>query len=344
MIRRKSAFFVLVMALLPVRVAGQGTTLDRYKEDVSKWDWAGRHVSLIFEGDPKPLTEVSGGLWGNLECDSNGAVYVRRQQVRASDFQSPILRLSPSDPTVTFFVPRSEFEGEVYGFAFTVDVGGKVFELVRAGKADRVFLVEFSKDGQFQKKTEIESNIRPVSIAALPSDRLLVRGIEETADRSQGKSVTAIFRSDGKLLTRFASANNATKEDIAAIELGDARVGDDQNIYALHSASPPVVTVYDLSGHRLREMRLRPPFSNAHSSGIYPSSYRMIVSYQQATGPKEAPRGLPVFSVYNAETGELLTSYVQESRGIVACVVQNEATILTTTSDKHFAILRVKFP
>lgn len=341
------ARILLVLVLLFLPLYGQQISNPATTNGASTLHWNTREIPLEFQGSAKPTDVRTSGLIGNYECDDSGAIYVRLD-TPGDVLKQPVVRISSSDPQVTFNLPSSEFPGlDVYIFASTVDPGGRVYELARLDRdesaASSTYLLTFDKDGQFRRKTKLQSDFRPEGLVALADGKLLATGTSEDKGKPVG-TLTAIFNDDGTLLTRLKNSSPSLNPDSKMLELGHIRVGDDQNIYVLRFVDPARVDIYTQAGALVRSLKLQPPFDNAQARDLYVSSYRVIVEYGHVVAKSETPDGHVYLAVYNGETGELLNGYSQMSKGIIACIRNGAVTVLTPEKDKHFGILTARLP
>jgi hypothetical protein len=340
-------FTRLLLALAVFPLQSQQVEKKNNLPDTSTFHWYTRETPLAFDTSAKPTNIRTTTLFGDFECDSSGAVYIR-QDTPGDQLKEPVVRIKASDQPVTFNVPQSEFQDlDYYVFAFAVETGGSVLELAQVprdkdGKSS-TYLLTFDKDGQFRHKTRLSTSFRPVSLVALAGGNILATGTVEGANPKDLKSITAIFNTDGELVRQLQSSPGLPPNP-KQLNPERVRLGDDQNILVLREGEPTRVDVYSQTGNLIRSLKLHPPFEHAQAYEVYGSGYRIIVQYGRVTAQGETPDGRTFFAVYQGETGELLNAYTQVSRGIVACIRNGEATVLVPGSDKHFGILTASLP
>ncbi len=313
------SLYVLVLSVfsLPAQQADKKKTLP----DISAFHWNTRVIPLTFDSGAKPTGVKISAIASGYSCDDSGAVYIR-QNTPGDPLKVPVVRVSASQSPVTFDVPPSEFKDlDWYVFAYAVDPGGSVFELVEVTTGTpSTYLLTFDKDGQFRRKTRLAAHFLPNGLLALPDGNFLATGLlEEHTGRPQ-KPITVIFNSDGAVVRRLFDSSSSQNRESRVLELGHVRLGDDQNLYVLRSGDPARVDIYAQTGVLLRSLKLQPPFERAQAYGLFTSAYRVIVEYGRETTKDETPDGRVFLAVYHAETGELLNTYSQMSKGIIACI------------------------
>jgi hypothetical protein len=336
---------VLVLVLLVPSAFSQQINTQAAGPDNLHWNT--RVIPLTFDGSAKRTDVRTSGLTGNYDCDDSGAIYARLD-TPGDVLKQPVVRISASDPQVTFNLPSSEFPDlDVYIFASAVDPGGRVYELARLNRdeadASSTYLLIFDKDGHFRRKTKLQTDFRPEGLVALADGKFLATGTIEDKGKPVG-TLTAIFNDDGSLLTQLKNLSPSHSPNSKMLELGHIRVGDDKNIYVLRIVDPARVDIYTQPGVLVRSLKLPPPFDNALARDLYVSGYRVIVEYGHVVAKGETPDGRLYLTVYNGETGELMNAYSQMSKGIIACIRNGEVTVLTPEKDKHFGILTASLP
>jgi len=318
-----------------------------------------REVLLNYENvegaTPTQLPVV--GTFDQMLCDDSGSVYLRPMlNLDQGAFANPVVRIDRKGTTQAFGTTGIPgMRRDTYIFAYTVDPSGRVFELVRTvdEAADEMFLVSFSRSGEFLTKSRFESEFRPHSFVALPTDDFLISGVrQKQAVPRTHEAVVGIFGPDARLKRSLKDAKddrftpvsspsgNSAKVRNPAIELGSAKVGPDGNLYVLKSSDPAVVEVFNLAGRQLRALKLAPPFPKAQSHDLFVTPDRVVVMYQRTKDSAEVKEPV-VFAEYSLQTAEPLVAHLPRGKGVVACFDASDATVLVSGKDGRFGLLRV---
>jgi len=308
-----------------------------------------RVLEVPTEGSPLPLWAAP--LFGSIECDSRGGVFVRELNYE-NTWQSPVLRLS-KDGVQRFELPSVvDLPGETTAFGFSAGASGDVTIAVGVPKSSDIELrlLHFDRDGKFRRQTVVEPFFTLAAIHSLPDDRYLLIGIRRPITRgAKGIPVMGIFDRDGKLIKSFVSKNDKQVTGTGAgaglfnpnFQFAKIRSGPDGTLYVFKpDGESAAVDVISPAGELVRTLKLSAPVTGLHAFEMYLAGNRLLVSYQRPAkiASSNEPDTRLWHGLYDLESGQLQAILEQKERGILACANYNELTFLTTTKSRHFAL------
>jgi hypothetical protein len=153
-----------------------------------------------------------------------------------------------------------------------------------------------------------------------------VSGIERDLGNKAdlGRPFTAVFSADGRLQAQLSFGTPPGPEEISgksagktaakapavdpqkpalSLDLSDAEVGTDGNIYALRRSSPALVYVISPAGKLLRTLKVSPPAAGVMPDSFHVSKNRMAVSFWSDDDQNR------MLVVSDAQTGQGIATY-----------------------------------
>ncbi len=206
--------------------------------------------------------------------------------------------------------------------AFSPAPDGGLYQIASSGVLKpRNYVIHFSSDGTPSSPIRLDADFELYEFAPFPSGNLLVSGIErDLGNKSDaGRPFTAVFSADGRRLANLSferlpgpaetfgkSAAKAgkvnTQKPAPSLDLSDAEVGSDGNIYALRRSSPALVYVISPAGNILRTLKVRAPAAGVMPDTFHVSKNRMAISFWNDDQSR-------VLVVSDAQTGQEIATY-----------------------------------
>lgn len=289
-------------------------------------------------------------LLGEIVSGPNSTLYFRRQFPNENTLEGAITILASSGKSRTIN-PRegTGLLGRVIFSAFNVDAEGNLYAVANSSQENDSYLIAYDKDGHFLWKSALRPGIHAAFLLPVNNNRFLVSGIilSSMTKKKPLQSITSLFGSGGNELKSLKLPDDDSQQSAdgkdgmyfnSTIELGNARVGPDGNIYLFKASSIPRVIVLDTEGKTLRTLKLVPPNKTAQASDFFISGRGIAVSYQ--------PLSTANLALYNAETGALVQTYSTISAdgrgmGILAGLEDNSLIFMGPTADhKNFRLGR----
>jgi hypothetical protein len=230
-------------------------------------------------------------------------------------------------------------------------------ELARvAWSRDSFYLAKYAADGKLQSRTKLDPPaIIPYQLAVFRSGEILVSGLEHNhsvRSISSYKSFTAIYDKNGRLLKRLSLPEDAEIE--AAIEAGDSRyamalrsgnravsggnakLGEDGNVYLMRRTSPVTIYVISSSGALVRTLHIETPNSGELPFDMQLSGDRIALQFLMGCAGEGGQCSGVNLRVADSMSGEKLASYDDEHFwGSLACFTASpERFTSLTTTDK----------
>lgn len=299
----------------------------------------------------------SSGIFGELSCDRNGAIYLRPARgspETTMPLNAAVVRIN-SDGSVNKFVANQE-NGTVAPHVMedAVDADGHVYLLtMRPGKGEQLTVLQLSADSSYLSKTDLDRELTPNLFTVMPSGDFLVGGtVTEKSDKPDAqpttKSVLWLFGNDGQFKRDFLSpeppadkpAKTKKKTDTGPRNLTALQIGDDGNLYVLEPGNAPKVLVFDQDGKKVRTLKLQAPPQGAANRKLYISNGRLMVPFWTMTEENGKRIGKRVFRVYDSQTGIAMADYVATFQGVLACMDNNDLVFLTNGSGGQIGVAR----
>lgn len=305
---------------------------------------------------PTDLNAV--GIYGNIECDDHLTIYFRSLLPNSDPSAQPITKLKTDGSSKTVDLSRVPgLEQQLQTISFAVDRTGTIFTVGHRDTEppNRFYLLSYGSDGAFQWKSPIVFEAMPSILLPLGNDLFLIAGATRhmgKAQENQSSSIAALFNRDGGLVkflgptSRDASLPRSGEglQD-PGIQLGTAKVGPDGFAYFFRGGPTPKVQVLNSVGKTVRILALQPPVQNAQAYDFFVGRSTVVAAFQQTLhNADDKKESRTLYSVYNVNSGEPISTYVQRSHGILACVQDDTFTFIGTTIDQRFAIGQATFP
>jgi hypothetical protein len=221
---------------------------------------------------------------------------------------------------------------------------------------DAPWLTVFSADGKLKSRVQLDpGGFHPYQLAVFPSGELLVSGLEHVHSRralGAYKSFTAIYDKNGHLQQRLSLPEDAEIDADAergdsryahgpmfgnmAVAFGQARLGDDGNVYLMRRTSPATVYVISSSGELLRTLSIEPADHGQMPYEMRVAEGRIAVEFHLSCSPDHCEGAN--FTVADATTSQKLSDYGDDKSlgGVLACYsAKPERFTFLTVSDAN---------
>jgi len=286
------------------------------------------------------------------KCDADGNLYIRKYAIDRP-LLSPVVKIDPEGKRTALF-DASAFSQLALdrADAFSPASDGGMYQIAQSGVLNpRIYVLHFSSDGSPSSPTRLDADFEVYTFAAFASGNFLVsgvqRGVQNKSDR--GRNFTAVFSADGRELAQLSfqepqrsakaggksdgggrqqgarkDAQKGTQNDAEkpapTLDLADADVGSDGNLYVMRPSSPALVYVIAPSGRIMQTLKVAAPLPGAVPSGFHVSGNRLAISFWNAAGEGQT------VVVADAQTGREIASY-DDVTGLgtsFACYAANE--------------------
>jgi hypothetical protein len=250
-------------------------------------------------------SEMGGAFMSPSKCDADGNLYIRKY---ATDrpLLSPVIKIDPEGKRSALFDPVALSQLQLdRADAFSPAPDGGLYQIASSGiLKPQIYVIHFSSDGSPSPPIRLDADFEPYQFAAFPSGNLLVSGMQRNLGNKAdaGRPFTAVFSADGRLLAQISfepppgpaassgraagkaaakAAGTDTQKPAPGLDLSDAEVGADGNIYALRRSSPALVYVISPAGKVVRTLKVIAPAADVMPDAFHVSKNRMAISFRQ---------------------------------------------------------------
>jgi len=253
---------------------------------------------------------------------------------------SPVVKIDPDGKRIALFDPAVFSQLTLdRADAFSPASDGGMYQIAQSGVLKpRIYVLHFSSDGSPGSPTRLDADFEVYTFAAFANGNFLVSGVKrDVQDRNdRGRNFTAVFSADGRELAQLSFPGpqardpqkaakagrrpTATSQKSAPppaleqmksdaeksapmLDLADAEVGGDGNLYVMHGSSPALIYVIAASGMILQTLKIAAPVPGAVPSAFHLSGNRLAISFWN-----EEKRSQTVI-IADAQTGRKIASY-----------------------------------
>ena len=272
-------------------------------------------------------SEMGGAFMNPSKCDADGNLYIRKYAMDRP-LLSPVAKIDPEGKRTALFDPVAFSQLQLdRADAFSPAPDGGLYQIASAGiLKPRIYVIHFSSDGSPSSPIRLDADFEPYQFAPFPSGNLLVSGMQrDLGNKSDaGHPFTAVFSADGRMQAQLSfepppgpaevSGKSAGKlapkapgvdaqKSAPSLDLSDAEVGADGNIYALRRSSPALVYVISPAGKIVRTLKVSAPVAGVMPDAFHVSKNRMAVSFWNDDDQSR------VLVVSDAQTGQEIATY-----------------------------------
>jgi hypothetical protein len=289
-------------------------------------------------------SEMGGAFMSPSKCDADGNLYIRKL---ATDrpLLGPVVKIDPDGKRTALFDPAAFSQLALdRSDSFSPAADGGMYQIAQVGVLkSRIYVLHFSSDGSPSSPTLLDADLEVYTFAAFADGNFLVSGVKRDVQNKndRGRNFTAVFSADGRELAQLtfqeptrATAKAGTKpmappsavalseaaKAAPTLDLADAEVGSDGNLYVMRSATPALVYVIGSSGKIFKTLRIAAPLKSGAPGGFHVSGNRLAISFWN-----DEAQGQTVV-VADAQTGRRIATYVGagELGPSFACYSANE--------------------
>ncbi len=304
-------------------------------------------LKLVVQKEVRVKGDFKGPIQDPIGCDQQGRIYVR--PYRPIPEGAPVLRFSSDgEHEATFSLQNAPGFEKGRASLFAITPRGEVYFVAAKALSPRKFeiaLVGFDEDARHASTVRLGENFVASQIASFPTGEFLVSGWTSTSEAGKEPAAvpfTASFDIRGRPLNRLGLPDDVRDESentegqepkalVSAVDLGDAAVGLDGNIYLMRRTAKPLVYVVSPLGELVRRFEVTPPEEKAQPAGlIYGPDGLLVFQFDVIPEEKEAEHK-QIFSLVNPETGERIRDYESPIPGFhpLACYAPGDFTIFT---------------
>lgn len=307
---------------------------------------SGSTLTLRATSTMSVASEMGGAFMSPSKCDADGNLYIRKF---ATDrpLLGPVVKIDPDGKRTALFDPAAFSQLALdRADAFSPAPDGGLYQIAQVGiLKPRIYVLHFSSDGSPSSPTLLDADLEVYTFAAFTDGNFLVSGVKRDVQnqKDRGRNFTAFFSADGRELaqltfqeptqqnekagkvgTKPAARPMANAHDTAMaapmLDLADAEVGSDGNLYVMHSSSPVLVYVIASSGKIMKTLKVAAPAKSGAPSAFHVSGNRLAISFWN-----DETQGQTVV-VADAQTGRRIATYVGagELGPSFACYAANE--------------------
>lgn len=280
------------------------------------------------------------------KCDTEGNLYIRKF---ATDrpLLGPVVKIDPDGKRTALFDPAGFSQLSLdRADSFSPSPDGGMYQIAQSGVLKpRIYVLHFSSDGSPSSPARLDADLEVYTFAAFADGNFLVSGVKRDAQdkKDRGRNFTAVFSADGRELALLsfdkavrAEQNSRTRagarqrpaaktpDSTPTLDLADAEVGIDGNLYVMRRSSPALVYVIASSGKIMKTLKIGGAGQRAMPSAFHVSGNRLAVSFWN----EESERQTVV--VADAQTGRQVASYA-DPVGLgpsFACYSANEGAFI----------------
>lgn len=279
---------------------------------------AGRHVSGVIplnsSSTMNVASEIGGAFMLPSKCDEEGNLFIRKF---ATDrpLLGPVVRIDADGKRTALFDPAAFSQlGLDRADAFSPASDGGLYQIAQKGIVKpQIYVLHFSPDGSAGSAVLLDADLEVYTFAAFPIGNFLVSGVQrDLADsKDRGHNFTAVFSADGRMLARLSFERSkkrgqhaeAAGEVAPTLDLADAEVGVDGNLYVMRGSSPALVYVISPGGKILRTLEIAAPTKGPAPSAFHISGNQVAVSFW--SGENESQ----ILMVADAQSGRNISTY-----------------------------------
>jgi hypothetical protein len=289
-------------------------------------------IALQISSTMNVASEMGGAFMSGTKCDADGNLYIRKYAMDRP-LLDPVVKIAPDGKRVALFDPVAFSQLALdRADAFSPASDGGMYQVAQSGVLKpHIYVLHFSSDGSPSSPTLLAADFEVYTFAAFASGNFLVSGVKRDLQNKsdRGRNFTAVFSADGRELAQLsfeesraprkagaklgaggspqAAAQNGPQNNAEkaapGLDLADAEVGSDGNLYVMRRSSPALVYVIAPSGKIMQTLKVRAPLPGAMPSAFHVSGNRLAISF----GNEESQSQMIV--VADAQTGRKIASY-----------------------------------
>jgi len=281
---------------------------------------SGSTIALHVSSTMNVASEMGGAFLSNSRCDADGNLYIPKY-ARDRPLLFPVVKIDPDGKRTALFDAAAFGQlGLDRAGAFSPASDGGLYQIAQSGiLKPRIYVLHFSSDGSPSSPTLLDADFEVYTFAAFADGNFLVSGVKRDVQNKndRGRTFTAVFSADGRELAQLsfqaqqesarASAKKADTNDAEkatpGLDLAEAEVGSDGNLYVMRFSSPALVYVIGPSGKIMKTIKVSSPLPGAMPSAFHLSGNRLALSFWNDESESQT------VVVADAQTGHKIATY-----------------------------------
>jgi len=263
-------------------------------------------------------SETGGAFMNSSKCDADGNLYVRKLAVDRP-LLGPVVKIDPDGKRTALFDPTAFSQLALdRADAFLPASDGGLYQIAQSGiLKPRIYVLHFSSDGSPSSPTLLDADFEVYTFAAFADGNFLVSGVKRDLQNKndRGRNFTAVFSADGRELAQLsfeapqqsakasAKGTNDAAKATPGLDLAEAEVGSDGNLYVMRFSSPALVYVIGPGGKIMKTIKVSSPLPGALPSAFHLSGNRLALSFWNNENQRQT------VVVADAQTGRKIASY-----------------------------------
>ena len=277
-------------------------------------------------------SEMGGAFMNPAKCDAEGNLYIRKLAMDRPQL-GPVVKISSDGQRAALFDPTAFSQLALdRADAFSPAPDGGMYQIAQSGVLKpRIYVLHFSSDGSAASPVKLDADLEVYTFAAFADGNFLISGVQRNVldAKDRGHNFTAVFSADGRELAQltFAEPSNSSKSaahgtaksqagggtspegkkasDQAApmLDLADAEVGSDGNLYVMRGSSPALVYVIASSGKVIKTLKVGAAPSGGSPAAFHVSGNRLAISFWNEEDQ------IQTVVIADAQTGQKIATY-----------------------------------
>ena len=307
-------------------------------------------------------SEMGGAFMSGSKCDADGNLYIRKYAMDRP-LLGPVVKIDPEGKRKALFDPAAFSQLALdRADAFSPASDGGMDQIAQSGVLKpHIYVLHFSFDGSPSSATRLDADFEVYTFAAFADGNFLLSGVQRDAQdkNDRGRNFTAVFSADGRELAQLSFekpqgpakadggghrndvqkvAPKAAEKPAPTIDLSDAEVGSDGNLYVMRASSPALVYVIASSGKIMQALKIAGPSRGAVASAFHVSGNRLAISFWNEETQSQT------VVVADAQTGRNIASYADPTGLALACYSANEGvfTFLNLGEGNELEVIRAE--
>lgn len=296
-------------------------------------------------------SELGGAFHPPVKCDADGNLYIRRFALNRR--RGPVIKIDSEGKPAALFDPMAFPELALDRVdAFSPAPDGGIYQIAQSGiTKPRMYVLHYSSDGSPSSPSRLEADFEVYTFAAFANGSFLVSGTQrDPMDKNDhGHGVTAVFSADGRELApvtfqepKKGSGKTGTEsgakagegassqpvqtvapadstKTVGALDLKDAEMSRDGNLYVMRASSQALVEVISPSGKIVKTFKIAAPLAGGIANSFHVSENRLALLFMN--GGEQSPS----IEVVDGQTGRKISAYsVSSDLGTFACYSAND--------------------
>ncbi len=278
------------------------------------------------------------------KCDADGNLYIRKYAMDRP-LLGPVVKINPEGKRTALFDPAAFPQLELdRADEFSPASDGGIYQIAQSGVVKpHIYVLRFSSDGAPSSPTLLDADFEVYTFAAFATGNFLLSGVRrDVLNRNdRGRNFSAVFSADGRELAQLSfqeaqspvkagarsdagghqkDASKDAEKSAPMLDLADAEVGSDGNLYVMRGSSPALVYVIAPSGKIMQTIKVTAPLAGSVPNGFHVSGNQLAISFSNEENQSQT------IVVADAQTGRKISSYA-DTTGMgtsFACYSANE--------------------